>query len=304
MAVRPIFVVGSPRSGTTMIGNYIGTAPSVLNAGEYRALQIAYGTLSSQLTGALAGLVPPEWEPHRDQYVREAQRHATEFIVRVADSEGRTAFCDSTPRNLLIAKQLAEVFPHALFILTIRHYSGTIQSLIRLGIIKVLHDFEEGRDPLDATAAAAGALWSRHYSSAPELPADRTIVFGYDRFCAEPETTLERFKSSLADMDFPVRELDDGAFTESHAKAPGTNRATVGQRSAEGTRLASIPSFDAAGWTGFMEYHVRPAVAVVDEDLRSWYPDDYREPVGYRGAGVLIGEALAGISPTQPADAD
>ncbi len=302
MAVRPIFVVGSPRSGTTMIGNYIGSAPSVLNAGEYRALHLAYGTLTSQLTGALAGLVPADWERHRDRYVSEVQRHAAEFIVRATESEGCMAFCDSTPRNVLVARKLAQVFPNALFILTVRHYSGTIQSLVRLGIISVLYDHEPGRDLADATAAAAGALWSRHYSSAPELPPNRTIVFGYDRFCAEPELTLERFKAALASKDFPIKELDDAAFAISHALAPGTNRATVGQKSAGETRLISIPSFDVAGWTGSMEYHVRPAVEVVDADLRVWYPDDYREPVGYRGAGVLIGEALAGISPTPPAD--
>jgi hypothetical protein len=302
MAVRPIFVVGSPRSGTTMIGNYIGSAQSVLNAGEYRALDIAYGTLRSQLTGALAGLVPPDWGAHRDQYVSEVQRHAAEFIVRVAASEGRTAFCDSTPRNLLIATQLAEVFPTAVFVLTVRHYSGTIQSLVRLGMITVIHDYEQGRDRQAATAAAAGTLWSRHYAAASQLPPDRTITFGYDRFCAEPDPTLERFKASLASKDFPVDELDEAAFTVSHALAPGTNRATVGQESEGETRLNSIPSFDASAWTGSMEYHVRPAVEVVDADLRSWYPDDYRDPIGYRGAGVLIGEALAGIAPTAPAD--
>lgn len=302
MAVRPIFVVGSPRSGTTMIGNYIGTARSVLNAGEYRALDIAYGTLTSQLTGALAGLVPADWEAHRDQYVSEVQRHAAEFIVRVAENEGRTAFCDSTPRNLLIATQLAEVFPTALFVLTVRHYSGTIQSLMRVGIITVIRDYEQGRDREAATAAAAATLWSRHYGAASQLPQDRTIAFGYDRFCAEPDPTLERFKASLASKGFPVKELDEAAFTVSHALAPGTNRATVGHQSAGETRLTRIPSFDAAGWTGAMEYHVRPAVEVVDADLRAWYPDDYRDPVGYRGAGVLIGEALAGISPTPPGD--
>src|SRR5260370_4628911 len=86
MAVRPIFVVGSPRSGTTMIGNYIGTAQSVLNAGEYRALDIAYGTLTSQLTGALAGLVPPDWEAHRDQYVPAVPRHAPPVVAPLAQS--------------------------------------------------------------------------------------------------------------------------------------------------------------------------------------------------------------------------
>src|SRR5260370_31172537 len=99
MAVRPIFVVGSPRSGTTMIGNYIGTAQSVLNAGEYRALDIAYGTLTSQLTGALAGLGAPDWETHPDPNLRAVPPHPPAFILPVAPSKGRPAFFDSPPPN-------------------------------------------------------------------------------------------------------------------------------------------------------------------------------------------------------------
>jgi len=58
MAVKPIFVVGPPRSGTTMIGNYIGSARSVLNAGEYRALYLAWGALPLQLATSDTGLIP------------------------------------------------------------------------------------------------------------------------------------------------------------------------------------------------------------------------------------------------------
>jgi len=69
-----------------MIGNYIGSARSVLNAGEYRALYLAHGSLPIQLSGArkLAGLIPPEWEPFRREYMGEVQKHAAEFITRVA----------------------------------------------------------------------------------------------------------------------------------------------------------------------------------------------------------------------------
>src|SRR5260370_4461368 len=161
MSGKPIFVLGSPRSGTTMIGNYIGSAQSVLNAGEYRAFYVAYGALPIQLAEAFSGLVPARWERHRLQYMQEVQRHAAEFIVRIAEEEGCTAFCDSYPRNLLIVTALMKVFPEALFVLTLRHYTGTIQSLLRLGTISLLPGSEPSVDWVDPTAVAAGVLWTR-----------------------------------------------------------------------------------------------------------------------------------------------
>src|SRR5712691_10493377 len=100
MEIRPIFVVGSPRSGTTMLGNYLGSARSVLNVGEYRALYLTYAALPMQMLGALDGLVPEAWEPQRLRYMAEAQRHALEFLVRASQQAGCSAFCDSTPRNV------------------------------------------------------------------------------------------------------------------------------------------------------------------------------------------------------------
>jgi Sulfotransferase family len=281
MQVRPIFVVGSPRSGTTMIGNYIGSARSVLNAGEYRALYLTIGTLPLQMVGQVTGLVPPEWDPHRLEYIKEAQQHACEFIVRVAEAQGYTAFCDSSPKNILIADRLAEIFPDALFVLTVRHYTGAIQSLKRLNTIRVLPGFEPSMDWVDPTAVAAAMIWSKHYRKALDLPAERTVVFGYDRFCADPEPVLIRFKGALAGAGFPVEELDDSVFAVSHAHLPETKRPTVGQVSSTGPRLASISSFDASTWLPAMESEVQPVVTLTNELLGVWFPDDYASPVGY-----------------------
>jgi Sulfotransferase family len=307
MPVRPIFVVGSPRSGTTMIGNYLGSARSVLNAGEYRALYLAYGALPIQLGAAhrLEGLAPPEWEPFRAQYIEEVQRHAAEFIVRIAEREGFSAFCDSFPRNVLIGSKLAEIFPDALFVLTLRHYTGTIQSLLRLGTIRLLPAFEAAIDWVDPTAVAAAVLWSRHYQASFNLPNDRTIVFGYDRFCADPEPVLRRFKAELAAARFPVEELDDSRFAQSHATEPGKPRPTAGRKSGGRIRLAATPSFDATTWTPVNEQEVREAVMPIDDLLRSIFPDDYADPVGYRGSEALIAEAPASIEPSlQAAEAE
>jgi hypothetical protein len=299
-AVRPIFVVGSPRSGTTLIGNYLGSARSVLNVGEYRPLYLAFGTLPIQLRSPLAGLVPKAWEPHLDEYVGQVQRHAVDFVVRATQMEGRSAFCDAHPRNVLIAPLLARLFPDALFVLTLRHYTGTIQSLLRLGLISVLPDNEPSVDFVQPTAVAAAVLWDRHYQAAMGLPLDRTLFFGYDAFCANPEAVLARFKSALARADFPVGELDDGVFSESHASFPGRPRATVGANPSGPAGLSTIPSYDAESWLPINELEVHPFVDSTDELLQAVFPNDYSRPAGYPGFEALVARARAATTPTPP----
>jgi len=293
MSVRPIFVLGSPRSGTTMIGNYLGGAPSVLNAGEYRGLYLAHAALPLQLGAAsrLVGVTPAEWQPYQALFIEEVQRHAAEFIVRVAKQAGKSAFCDSGPRNVFICALLAEMFPDALFVLPLRHYTGTIQSLLRLGSIQLMPAFEPTIDYGNATAVAAAAVWARHYSASFDLPNDRTILFGYDRFCADPDAVLRRFKGDLASAGFPVRELDDSSFAESHATAPGKPRATAARRKRGSVSLTPMPSFDAAAWSAMDELEVNAAVGPVDSLLRSFFPGDYAAPAGYPGSAALLAEA-------------
>ena len=233
--------------------------------------------------------------------MEEVQRHAAEFIVRVAERAGKSAFCDSGPRNVLICTLLAELFPDALFVLTLRHYTGTIQSLLRLGSIQLLPAFETPIDYVNPTTVAAAAVWARHYQASFNLPNNRTVFFGYDRFCADPEPVLARFKVDLAAAGFPVQELDDTMFAESHATAQGQPRATAGRRVAGRVRLTPVPSFDSSAWAAVNELEVRGTVAPVDSLLRSFFPHDYSYPAGYRGSEVLIAEGSASAVRKSPA---
>jgi hypothetical protein len=302
MPVRPIFVVGSPRSGTTLVGNYLGSARSVLNVGEYRAIYLAFGTLPVQLRGALTGLVPESWDVHLREYIKEVQQHAVEFVYRAAEREGCSAFCDSHPRNVLIAPLLARLFPDALFVLTLRHYTGVIQSLMRLGMISLLPDNAPSLDFVEPTSVAAAVLWDRHYQAAMGLPLDRTVTFGYDRFCAAPEPTVARFHHALKGAGFPVEQLDEGVFSESHASAPGRARATVGARSGAGG-LSAIASYDAESWLPVNELDVHPFVEATDELMAAVFPHDYAYPAGYPGAAALIASSPAATSPMPPTGA-
>jgi hypothetical protein len=287
-----------------MIGNYLGSARSVLNTGEYRALYLTHAALPVQLSAPYSGLVPPEWEPHRLEYIRQAQRHAVDFVVRTAESGGFSAFCDSSPRNVLIAPTLAELFPDALFVLTLRHYAGAIQSLLRLGTVSLLPGSEPSMDWVEPNAVAAAIHWSNHYEAAMTLPRDRTIVFGFDRFCANPAPILARFKSALAGAGFPVDELHDDVFATSHASVHGRPRPTVGRQRRGGISLDRIPSYDAKSWSAAIEAEVQPAVGLMDAMLSTRFSEDYAAPLGYPGPDVLL-EAVPGAkSPSGPTDGE
>src|ERR1700683_2016969 len=134
---RALFVVGAPRSGTTLIGNYLASDPSVLNLGEYGGFHLAHNVAPAAL-GAIPG-------SFRDPYLRDLVTHAQWFAEGLAMAHEKDWYCDTTPWNILAADRIPADIPDALFVLMLRHYSGTVQSLRR--------SFESG-------FGWAGATWT------------------------------------------------------------------------------------------------------------------------------------------------
>ena len=267
--IRPIFVLGAPRSGTTLIGNYIGSCRSVYNVGEYRAFYVTRAMLPAQITG----ISPPAWDAQRLRYLEEVQEHAGRFIEGVARDAGCTAYCDATPMNVYVGRELARLYPRALFILTLRHFTGVVQSL------------ERNYFPwVEPTWTGRAQVWDASYKSSAALPRERTIPISYDRLCAEPAATMARFKKRLATARFPVDELDDKVLADSHATAPGGRRLTVADP-ADGS-FHSIPSFDASSWTEAIDAEVTGLVAATDDLLRVLHGDEYSAPLGYGSSKV------------------
>ncbi len=88
--------------------------------------------------------------------------HARRFAEEVARSQGCEWYCDTTPWNLLVADRLAAQLPDALFVLMLRHYSGTVQSLRR--------SFESGFVWAGETLADSARIWAHFYRCAAEYP--------------------------------------------------------------------------------------------------------------------------------------
>ena len=258
---RPIIVLGTARSGTTLITNYLGSVPTVCNLGEYQGLHVAYGTVPRQIGWDMAG-----FPKHYQASLRE---HARSYPRELASSLGAEFFVDGSPANLEVADSLVRDLPDAIFVLMLRHFTGVVQSLER--------GTEDGWYWMPTTTEGRGALWASYYGLALALPKDRIVPLSYDHLCADPSGCLREFSMAMRGAGF-IGTPDQGVLGHSHAANPERRRHRILRRSG---RLGPIPSFDSEHWSAEDERILRPVVGSVDADLRGAFPGHYRSPIGY-----------------------
>ncbi|NUM45355.1 MAG: sulfotransferase [Anaerolineales bacterium] len=262
--ITPIFVLGSPRSGTTLISAFLGTSKEIIDFGELGVFYFARWVSRREYKRSTMLL--------REDYFRELENHAVDFAVRKTEEVFATYFCDSTPFNLRIADFLATTFPNAIFVLTLRHYSGVIQSLER--------SFADGRRWAGETVPERALIWKEVYSYAPNLPFERTVPISFDRLCLSPQLTIDEFVQRLGILGVPTHDLSLSAFCKSHATTKP--RSTIGVVTNDGeTNLQSIPSFDRFLWLKSTENDVSAIVSETENMLKQLFPQYYYQPVDW-----------------------
>lgn len=222
--LTPLFVLGVPRSGTTMMGQYLETSDAVVHLGEYAGLYVSFKlvpqfAVASKLSGKPI-------TAHMERYLEELRRHALEFPQSVANGTARY-WCDSSPVNLMVVDQLVAHLPEARYILMVRHYRGVLPSLSRC--------FERGEHWAGATWEQRARLWRQYYFRAATLPRERVIPLSYDQLCQEPRATIEAWKSRLDAIGIPAASLNDRALATSWATTPEEGRPTIATVTTDGT---------------------------------------------------------------------
>jgi hypothetical protein len=255
---RAIFVLGCPRSGTTLIGNFLGSSAQVLNLAEYGGFYVAH-SMAPAVINRLPGF-------HHDAYLAELRQHARLFAERQARRSGCSWYLDHTPWNLEIAPGLAPDVTKALYVLMLRHYAGAILSMHQLPW------FGE-------TWEDSATLWANMCGRIIDLPADRLIPVGYDVLAARPEQTLATLIAALDARGFPVHDLDARMLTVSHAARIGQPRPVIGVReNGRGLSLQPIRSLDAERWNDDIHDRIWPIVRDTHFELLRRFPGIYSCP--------------------------
>jgi len=212
---RPIFIVSSPRSGSSLLFETLAQSPDL----------VTIGGESHALIEGIEALHPAsrQWESNRlvagDATESIADDLAARFAASVADRHGRPPapgpfrFLEKTPKNALRIPFLKAMFPDAFFIYLYRDERATISSMIeawRSGRFITYPELPrwEGHPwsllltpgwqnligrPIEEVAVRQWAEATRIVLEDLEaLPRDSWCVASYDRLIANPQEEIER----------------------------------------------------------------------------------------------------------------
>jgi uncharacterized protein (TIGR03032 family) len=219
---RPIFIVCSPRSGSSLFFETLAQSPSVWTVGGE----------SHAIIESLPALHPAQRRFHSNrldasdatpEVVAELERA---FVGQLRDRDGRTPrpgaaglrLLEKTPKNSLRVPFLAQAFPDALFVYLYRDMRDTISSMLdawrsgRFVTYPKLPGWEgppwslllppgwrevSGR-PLPEIVAAQWSAATRYLlDDLEQLSPDRWCVAGYDALIKQPQEEMERLAKFL-----------------------------------------------------------------------------------------------------------
>ncbi len=207
----PIFMVGTMRSGSTLFRLILDAHPRISISEE------------TGFMGALAAAKQiPNWTRGRDWYQRlgfseqEFDARLREFYAgmfeRHARSQGKQRWGEKTPFHSRHIRQMAEVFPDAVFVGIVRHPAAVVHSLVE----KFHYD-----------VADAVAYWRSTNTEilrrGLELADDRFALLRYEDLVEHPKETLSEL------FDFLDEPWSDNLLRHNDVQAArGTPRISAG----------------------------------------------------------------------------
>jgi len=221
---RFVFVLGSPRSGTTFLAGVIGSVPGFVDLGEVAPLKAAIPEL--------AGLEPDQSAARLRKILSLARRVGLVGSVRPVEQ---------TPEMAHLVTAAAIAFPQARFVHILRDGRDVACSLLErrwLGPFGNGRDDAgvpygsyarfwvepERRDEFERASDARRAAWAwRRYVTAARVAGDTALELRYEDLVTDPETTAETLAAFLEAPIYPFRR----ALHAAHAGSVGRFRSDL-----------------------------------------------------------------------------
>lgn len=182
---RPIFIVGLPRTGSTLTERILSSHSDVISLGETRyferALQSVFGSVSEAISQM------PNCSP--DQVTAVAAHFRNSAAFRLGDCQ---FFIDKLPLNFMFAPAIARVFPEALFVYTGRRAEAACFSMFK--------QLFTGEYLFSYDLADIGAYYLEHERYRAQFAMDlgpRWVEVSYERLVAQPETEIPMLLDQL-----------------------------------------------------------------------------------------------------------
>jgi hypothetical protein len=185
-----VFVVGSPRSGTSVLGWALASLPEVFGGWELdlpEKLAVAIGQ-GQVVESCLSRPDLDFWRANiPSDKIFEAIGFGVDRLIR--ETTGCQCWVDTSPANAGGALCLANLFPRSLFIHIIRHPLNVVESALNSGF-----DFYGTK-----SVESACTMWLDHVrfaQGASSLLPDRFLTLRYSELASNPETVAK----SMADF--------------------------------------------------------------------------------------------------------
>jgi hypothetical protein len=185
---RLVFVIGSPRSGTTFLASAIGSMPGFVDLGEVAPVKAA--------VPELVGLPP-------DEAARRLRRTLT--IARRVGLVGAVRAVEQTPEMAYLVDVAQTAYPEARFVHIVRDGRDVVCSLLEKGWLRQSINGRDDaglqygsyarfwveptrRDEFSRAGDARRAAWAwRRYLTSARNARTNTLEIRYERMVAEPE---------------------------------------------------------------------------------------------------------------------
>ena len=215
---RLVFVVGSPRSGTTFVGNALGAQPGFVDLGEVPLLKAA---------------VPRLVRRPVEQQAREI-RMLIQLVRNLAVVHGLRGV-EQNPETSYVLKGALRAYPAATAVHVIRDGRDVVCSLLERGWLSAGRTGSDDakqvfgaharfwvepdrRAEFEAASEATRAAWAwRSYVTAARAAPDRTIELRYESLVADPQGEARRVAQELDAEPGPLAD----AFGEVRAHSIG-----------------------------------------------------------------------------------
>lgn len=204
----PVFVVGFPRSGTTLLEQMIDAHPGFRSMDERAFIYDLIERMEhvgQAYPDALATLQADETRMLRQAY--------DDMVARILPDLGRARLVDKNPLNMLTLPMMARLYPEARFILCLRHPCDVLLSCYMLPF----------RSPSFMTLCSSLPRLARGYVQAFEQWLSHVEVFAPRVLEWRYESVVNRFDEHVARLgDFlGVEDTAPMANFAEHAKAKG-----------------------------------------------------------------------------------